>query len=133
MLKQKLEDMGIKAALEELGYEFDEIFSGLSKEAQELYASYDWRKIPCAVEGIRHGYVVHAVPPEELLESGYPWEEWFFQFDRPEHHVLFLEKKENCDQEILIPADDVDHPKEACGRMWYYFGDAQSFPYYKNK
>lgn len=132
MLYEKLQASGITEALTALGYDCEKIFGGLSKEAEELYASYSWRKIPCSVEGIRLAYVVHAVPPAELLEKNYPWEEWFFQFEKPEHHVLFLSRKGCCDQEIFIPADDKDHPEEACGKTWYYFGDKEIYPYFRS-
>ncbi len=130
MLLEKLKSQGITEALEAIGYNCVEIFGGLSQEAEELYASYSWRKVPCSVEGIRNAYVVHAVPSEEQLKKGYAWEEWFFQFDKPEHHVLFLEKKDFCDQEIFIPEDDQDHPQEIRGKDWYYFCDTKSVPYF---
>ena len=31
MLKEKMEQLGIRQALEELGYDYDEIFGGLSR------------------------------------------------------------------------------------------------------
>ena len=130
MLLEKLKSQGIAEALEAIGYDCEKIFGGLSPDTEELYASYSWRKLACSVEGIRSAYVIHAVPSEEQLAAGRPWEEWFFQFDKPEHHVLFLEKKEFCDQEIFIPEDDQDHPREACGRNWYYFCDTESYPYF---
>lgn len=130
MLLEKLKAQGIAEALEAIGYNCEEIFGTLPPEAEALYAGYSFRKIACSVEGIRSAYVIHAVPSEELLKEGYPWEEWFFQFDRPEHHVLFLQKKDFCDQEIFIPEDDQDHPREACGRTWYYFCDKGSLPYF---
>ena len=76
---EKLEQEGIKKELEALGYNCEEIFGGLNEETDRLYASYSWQKIPCTVEGIRE-YVIHAVPPKELREKDYPWEEWFIQF-----------------------------------------------------
>ena len=130
MLLEKLKNQGIAEALEAIGYNCEEIFGNLSEEVQKMYASCSFRKIACSVEGIRSAYVIHAVPPEELLLKGHPWEEWFFQFDRPEHHVLFLENKDFCDQEIFIPENDQDHPREACGRTWYYFCDSRSLPYF---
>lgn len=130
MLLETLKSQGIAEALEALGYDCKEIFGGLSPATEELYASYSWRKIACGVEGIRDAYVIHAVPPAELLEKGHPWEEWFFRFDRPEHHVLFLKPMDFCDQEIFIPEDDKDHPAEACGKQWYYFCDKGSRPYF---
>lgn len=133
MLLEKLKSQGITEALEAIGYDCEKIFGGLSPETEEIYAAYSWSKVPCSVEGIRSAYVVHAVPSEEQLEAGHPWEEWFFQFDRPEHHVLFLEKKDFCDQEIFIPGADRDHPKEACGKNWYYYCDKESFPYFAGK
>ena len=69
MFYKKLQASGITEALTALGYDCEKIFGGLSKEAEELYASYSWRKIPCSVEGIRLAYVVHAVPPAELVEN----------------------------------------------------------------
>lgn len=130
MLLEKLKSLGITDALEVLGYDCEKIFGGLSPETEKLYASYSWRKIPCSVEGIRSAYVIHAVPPEKLLAEDHPWEEWFFQFDKPEHHVLFLNKKDFCDQEIFIPAEDRDHPEEACGKTWYYYCDTESYPHF---
>ena len=130
MLREKLRSQGIAEALEAIGYDCERIFGELTPEAEELYASYSWRKISCSVEGIRDAYVIHAVPSEELLKEDHPWEEWFFQFGRPEHHVLFLNKKDCCDQEIFIPEDDRDHPQEACGRTWHYYCDKESFPYF---
>lgn len=81
MLLEKLEQEGIKKELEALGYNCEEIFGGLKEETDRLYASYSWQKIPCTVEGIRE-YVIHAVPPKELREKDYPWEEWFIPVRR---------------------------------------------------
>ena len=83
MLLEKLRSQGIAEALEAIGYDCERIFGELTPEAEELYASYSWRKISCSVEGIRDAYVIHAVPSEELLKEDHPWEEWFFQFGRP--------------------------------------------------
>ena len=102
MLLEKLEQEGIKKELEALGYNCEEIFGGLNEETDRLYASYSWQKIPCTVEGIRE-YVIHAVPPKELREKDYPWEEWFIQFDEPVHHVLFMHDQEICNAEVPIP------------------------------
>ena len=132
MLLEKLEKEGIKKDLEALGYNCEEIFGGLSAETDKLYASYSWRKIPCTVEGIKE-YVIHAVPPMELLEKDYPWEEWFIQFDEPVHHVLFMHDKEICNAEAPIPEGDVQHPAESCGRTWYYYDDKNSYPHFAGK
>ena len=51
MLKEKMEQLGIRQALEELGYDYDEIFGGLSRELMEVYASYSWQKITCMKDG----------------------------------------------------------------------------------
>ena len=133
MLLEKLKSLGIAEALEALGYDCGKIFGGLAPETEELYASYSWRKIPCSVEGIRDAYVIHAVPPAELLQKDHPWEEWFFQFDKPEHHVLFLKKQDFCTEEIFIPEDDKDHPEEACGKTWYYYCAAESRPHFAGR
>ena len=87
MLQEKMEQSGIKQALKELGYDYEQIFGGLSSELQAIYASYSWKKITCMKEGIRANYVIHGLPPKELWED-HPWEEWFFQFDKPHHQVL---------------------------------------------
>ncbi len=132
MLKEKMEQLGIRQALEELGYDYDEIFGGLSRELMEVYASYSWQKITCMKEGIRSHYVIHAVPQEELLKD-HPWEEWFFQDNKPHHHVLFTTKQDCCDKEIFIPKDDKEHPAKICGRDWYYYEDENSLPYLAQK
>jgi hypothetical protein len=132
MLQEKLETLGLKKALEDLGYSFEAIFGGLSPELDKLYASYSWQKVPCAQDGIRAGYVIHAVPPEELRGVN-PWEEWFFKFDEPHHHVLFLEKRGCCTKEVLIQKDDQEHPEEVKGINWYYYEDSDSLPYLAQK
>lgn len=128
MLQEKMEQSGIKQALKELGYDYEQIFGGLSSKLQAVYASYSWKKITCMKEGIRANYVIHGIPPKELWED-HPWEEWFFQFDKPHHHVLFTKRQACCDQEIFIPKEDREHPSEICGRDWYYYEDGNSRPY----
>lgn len=132
MLLEKLEQESIKKELEALGYNCEEIFGGLNEETDRLYASYSWQKIPCTVEGIRE-YVIHAVPPKELREKDYPWEEWFIQFDEPVHHVLFMHDQEICNAEAPIPEGDTQHPAEICGRTWYYYDDKNSYPHFAGK
>mgnify|MGYP003291229723 FL=1 len=132
MLLEKLEQEGIKKELEALGYNCEEIFGGLKEETDRLYASYSWQKIPCTVEGIRE-YVIHAVPPKELREKDYPWEEWFIQFDEPVHHVLFMHDQEICNAEVPIPEGDTQHPAAICGRTWYYYDDKNSYPHFAGK
>ena len=129
---EKLEQECIKKELEALGYNCEEIFGGLKEETDRLYASYSWQKIPCTVEGIRE-YVIHAVPPKELREKDYPWEEWFIQFDEPVHHVLFMHDQEICNAEAPIPEGDTQHPAEICGRTWYYYDDKNSYPHFAGK
>ena len=131
MLLEKLEQESIKKELEALGYNCEEIFGGLKEETDRLYASYSWQKIPCTVEGIRE-YVIHAVPPKELREKDYPWEEWFIQFDEPVHHVLFMHDQEICNAEAPIPEGDTQHPAEICGRT-YYYDDKNSYPHFAGK
>ena len=132
MLLEKLEQESIKKELEALGYNCEEIFGGLKEETDRLYASYSWQKIPCTVEGIRE-YVIHAVPPKELREKDYPWEEWFIQFDEPVHHVLFMHDQEICNAGAPIPEGDTQHPAEICGRTWYYYDDKNSYPHFAGK
>ena len=50
MLLEKLRSQGIAEALEAIGYDCERIFGELTPEAEELYASYSWRKISCSVE-----------------------------------------------------------------------------------
>lgn len=130
MLLEFLSTKGIVEALEKLGYQAQEIFGALSTEAEKKYMTYTWKVVPCSVEGIQDAYVVHAVPPVELM-GVCPWEEWFVQFGKREHHVLFLKKNDACTEEIFIPADDVDHPSEIAGKDWFYYCDTESFPYLK--
>ncbi len=130
MLLKHLETLGITKDLEALGYQPTEIFGSLSEEAQKTYLSYTWKKVACSVDGIKNAYVIHAVPPTELIETN-PWEEWFIQYEKPEHHVLFLSKNDQCTEEIMIPADDVDHPAEIAGKYWYYYCATESAPYLK--
>lgn len=132
MLKEKMEQSGIKKALEELGYNYETIFGNLTPEQEAVYASYSWQKVTCMKDGIRAHYVIHGVPSKELLAEN-PWEEWFFQFDKPHHHVLFTKNQERCDQEIFISEDDAEHPKEICGKTWYYYEDTNSQPYLTQK
>ena len=77
--------------------------------------------------------MIHAVPPKELLEKDYPWEEWFIQFDEPVHHVLFMHDQEICNAEVPIPEGDTQHPAEICGRTWYYYDDKNSYPHFAGK
>ena len=128
LLQEKMEQIGIKQALEELRYDYEKIFGELSPELQAVYVSYTWKKITCMKDGIRAHYVIHGIPPKELWKE-HPWEEWFFQFDKPHHHVLFTEKAECCDKEIFIPKEDLEHPEEICGRDWYYYEDRSSQPF----
>lgn len=128
MLQEKMEQLEIKQALEELGYDYEEIFGGLPEDLEAVYASYSWRKITCMKDGIRAHYVIHGIPPKELWKD-HPWEEWFFQFDKPHHHVLFTKKQECCNQEIFISETDKEHPQEICGKDWYYYEDESSRPY----
>lgn len=132
MLCEKLKTLGITEALEKLGYNYDTIFGQLSPEVEQVYASYSWEKVMCYVDGIRLNYVIHAVPPRELMGEN-PWEEWFFQFDVPQHHVLFTEKQSFCTEEILIPEDDQEHPERVRGIYWYYECDEKSTPYLAQK
>ncbi len=132
MLKEKMEQSGILKALEELGYDYEVIFGNLTPDQEKIYASYSWQKVTCMKDGIRSRYVIHGVPSEELLKE-HPWEEWFFQFDKPHHHVLFTKKQDCCNQEIFIAENDEEHPKDTCGRTWYYYEDGNSLPYLAQK
>lgn len=133
MLRKKMEEAGVLQALEDLGYHYEEIFGQLSPEVEQEYAAYSWQKVASNADGIRKGYVIHAVPPEAWVEEDHPWEEWFFQYDEPHHHVLFRKKQECCQREVLIPDTDMEHPKEVCGKYWQCFEDPQSLPYLAGK
>ncbi len=133
MLREKMEAAGVKKALEDLGYSYEVIFGGLSPELEEEYAACSWQKVGCNIDGIRLGYVIHCVPGEEQLKAGRPWEEWFFQHDAAHHHVLFREKQDCCDREVLIPETDREHPEEVRGKLWHYYQDGESLPYLAKK
>lgn len=127
MLKKKLTESGIYAALEVLGFAPDEMLSGADEAAQKLYCGYSWVKSQCLVSGIDKEYVINAIPADfERLA----WEEWYASNGTLIHHVLCAKPWPECTDEAEIPHGDKDHPTAICGRKWHYFEDADPRPYF---
>ena len=70
---------------------------------------------------------MHAVPTPDMLEAGFPWEEWYKDPNTGsyEHHVLYLKKTDKCDMTFdgtNLPPED-GHPEPTKGHFWYLYND----------
>lgn len=116
-LLEKLSELGVLATFDEIGFGAEHVFGGLTKETEAQYLRYEWINLP--------GLGVHAIPPADLLEAGYPWEEWYtWPPEQPkEHHILFLKKTDLCNDTYDCAADNMDYPASVRGKFWYLYND----------
>jgi len=116
-LKEKLTELGVVEAFDNMGFGAENVLGKLTPETEEQYAKYTW---------INGTFIVHAVPPADMLEAGYPWEEWYKNREGGfEHHILYLEKTEKCDMTWdgrNLPPED-KHPEPTKGHFWYLYND----------
>lgn len=120
-LKEKLKELGVLETFDNMGFDSELIFSGLTEESDSQYMKYEW---------INGGRIVHAIPPENMLKEGFPWEEWYNVADNPEHamqhHILYLEKTDKCDMTFDCPITDTTHPEATREKFWYLYNDTDS-------
>ncbi len=121
-LKKILTENGVLAAYERMGVGAETMVGGLTEAADAQYSKYRWYRGTFGDSDI-----VHAIPPEDMLKEGYPWEEWY-RDDKgvQQHHILYLEKTELCDMTFDCPADDTTHPEPTRDRFWYLYNDTDS-------
>ncbi|MBQ5956385.1 MAG: hypothetical protein IKO45_01845 [Clostridia bacterium] len=116
-LKEMLKENGCYETFDNMGFGAENVIGKLNMVTDEHYAKYEW------IDG---KFIVHAVPPLEMLKAGYPWEEWYRQRDGVfQHHCLFLEKTDKCDMTWDgrdLPAED-QHPEAVKGYFWYLYND----------
>lgn len=121
-LKEKLNELGILKTFDEVGFDSNLIFSGLTEETENLYAQYEWINL--------EGMGVHAIPPADLLAAGYAWEEWYNMPEYPEHtlqhHILFLKKTDKCTETYDCAPDAEGYPDSVRGKFWYLYNDEDS-------
>lgn len=120
-LQEMLQEKGVQAKLDEMGYGAEKVLGKLTEETEAHYAKYEW---------FVGEHIVHAVPSKEMLEEGCPWEEWYQTPEgKREYHVLFVKKNEKCDMTFdatNLPADDAVHPEPVGGYIWYLYEDADA-------
>ena len=65
---------------------------------------------------------------DEMLEAGYPWEEWYKDPSTGEfqHHILYLKKTDRCDMTFDCPPTDTTHPEPTRNHFWYLYNDTDS-------
>lgn len=121
-LKKFLEEQGILADYEDMGVGADKVLSGLTEETEAQYSKYRWFH-----DDMGFSKIVHAIPPEDMLAEGYPWEEWYRdESGVQQHHILYLKKTELCDMTFDCPADDTTHPEPTRDRFWHLYNDGDS-------
>ena len=117
-LKEMLKENGCYATFDNMGFGAEKVLSGLTEEASEQYSKYQW------FDG---KFIVHAGPTPDMLEAGFPWEEWYKDPNTGsyEHHVLYLKKTDKCDMTFdgtNLPPED-GHPEPTKGHFWYLYND----------
>ena len=117
-LKEMLKENGCFDTFDKMGFGAEKVLSGLTEKTDELYCKYQW---------FNGGMIVHAIPTEDMLKEGYPWEEWYKDPNTGsyEHHILYLEKTDKCDMTFdgtNLPPED-GHPKPTHGHFWYLYND----------
>ncbi|WHH60338.1 hypothetical protein [Petroclostridium sp. X23] len=124
-LKEMLKENGVLETLDKIGFDSETVISGLTEETDAHYMKYRW---------FNTGSSAHAIPTEEMLEAGYPWEEWYK--DRMgvlQHHILYLEKTDLCDMTFDCPITDTTHPEPTRNHFWYLYNDEDSRLLYTRK
>jgi len=117
-LRETLTKNGVLETFDNIGFSGETIIGGLTEQTDAQYMKYRW---------FNGGHIVHAIPPEEMLAAGYPWEEWYkdpqgvFQ-----HHILYLEKTPLCDMTFDCPPTDTTHPEPTRNHFWYLYNDQDS-------
>ncbi len=126
-LKEMLTENGVITAFDEMRLGADNVLANLTDETDAQYAGYRWFR-----STYKTSPIVHAIPPEDKLNAGYPWEEWYRDDDLGEfqHHILYLEKTDKCDMTFDCPADDTTHPEPTRNRFWYLYNDADGRLFY---
>ncbi|MEI3416676.1 MAG: hypothetical protein V8Q43_03840 [Christensenellaceae bacterium] len=116
-LREMLKENGALESFDKMGFGAENVIGKLNAETDERYAKYQW---------FNGGFIVHAVPPMEMLEAGYPWEEWYRDRNGVfQHHVLYLKKTDKCDMTFdgtNLPPED-GHPEPTKGHFWYLYND----------
>lgn len=113
-LKEMLQEMGILETYDNIGWGAENVLKDLDEETDAQYCKYRW---------FNGGYIVNAIPPEDMLAEGYPWEEWYNINGERHRHVLFLEKNDRCHDTFDCPEDDTTHPEPTRGHFWYLYED----------
>ncbi|MGI6665111.1 MAG: hypothetical protein ACOX3W_06850 [Christensenellaceae bacterium] len=117
-LRKMLEENGILETFNNMGFDAEEIIAGLTEETDAQYMKYEW---------VNGGRIVHAIPPRDMLEEGYPWEEWYNAPQQPfQHHILYIEKTDKCDMTFDCPPTDETHPEATRNQFWYLYNDEDS-------
>lgn len=114
-LKEMLTENGVLEAFDSMGFGAQKVIGGLTEETDAQYIKYRW---------FNGGRIVHAIPADNLLEAGYPWEEWYK--DRQgelQHHILYLKKTDLCDMTFDCPPTDTSHPEPTKNHFWYLYND----------
>ena len=116
-LREMLKENGALESFDKMGFGAENVIGKLNAETDEQYAKYQW---------FNGGFIVHAVPPIEMLEAGYPWEEWYRDRNGVfQHHILYLKKTDKCDMTFdgtNLPPED-GHPEPTKGHCWYLYND----------
>lgn len=116
-LREMLTENGALESFDNMGFGAENVIGKLNEATDEQYSKYQW---------FNGGFIVHAVPPLEMLKAGYPWEEWYKDREGNfNHHILFLEKTDKCDDVWDgrdLPAED-GHPEPVKGYFWYLYND----------
>ena len=119
-LREMLKENGALESFDKMGFGAENVIGKLNAETDEQYAKYQW---------FNGGFIVHAVPPIEMLEAGYPWEEWYRDRNGVfQHHILYLKKTDKCDMTFdgtNLPPED-GHPEPTKGHFWYLYNDTDS-------
>lgn len=114
-LKEMLKENGVLETFDNMGFGANNVLSGLDEKTDAQYAGYRW---------FNGGRIVHAIPSDELLAKGYPWEEWYRDREGVfQHHILYLEKTDRCDMTFDCPPTDTTHPEPTRNHFWYLYND----------
>ena len=118
-LREMLKENGALESFDNMGFGAENVIGKLTEETDAQYAKYSW---------FNGGFIVHAVPPADMLEAGYPWEEWYKDPSTGEfqHHNLYLKKTDRCDMTFDCPPTDTTHPEPTRNHFWYLYNDTDS-------
>lgn len=130
---KELIESGIEQACAKLGLDFYGVFlPGIINKEANQYEGYLWEARHNSMAGLKEAIVIHAAPPLSKVDTC-PWEEWYVFNGQIYHAILYTNKNERNDGEVIIKSDDKEHPESVIGKKWYFFFDNNLTPFLLKK